>query len=91
MVVIHGKGRKAAESAMDAEVVSNAADAVATLLLQFGSRHRATFAQCEGVQLMCKLLESKGCGMLSAVRVLSFALQDQSSCEVLVESLGLKP
>jgi hypothetical protein len=70
--------------------VSNAADAVAILLLHYGKRHRHTFTQLEGTQLMCKLFEAKGCGMLSAVRILSFAVQDQLSCQVLVDSGALK-
>lgn len=90
LVLIHSKGRKDAQTPSDIEVVNNAADAVAALVLYSPARHRATFDQCEGVQLMCKLLKSEGFGMLSAVRVLSFAVQDQASSSVLVEADALK-
>lgn len=90
LIIIHGKGRKVAESAADTEVVANSADAVATLLLKFKARFEPAFVQCEGIQLMCKLLESKGCGLVSAFRVLSFALNDQATCETFVDSGAIK-
>ena len=89
LIVLHKKGRLNKTSLVDLEVLSNVANAVANLVLS--KRFHKAFLACEGVHLLVKLLESKGCGVMSAMRVLSFATQDKrEACEVLVEAGGIK-
>ena len=74
----------------EAETLSNVANAIANLVQLPGWAE--AFSAGQGVQLMCKLLEKEGNGVVCAARLLSFATQDNSTfCEELVEAGGLVP
>jgi beta-catenin-like protein 1 len=86
--VLNDLGRKKTCSTVGLEVLSNIANALANLISV--PVWNSAYMELEGVQLQCKLLEKGGCGLVVAMRLLSYSTQENvEACEAVVEMGGL--
>jgi hypothetical protein len=88
LAAINERGRAKTPSLAAAETLSNVSNAVANLVLL--PAWSEAFSILQGARLCVKLLEKQGCGVVSALRLMSFATQERAElCEELVEAGGL--